>query len=70
MISAKTRYETHNGKLLAIIEIFKPWGYYQEDFKYEVFILMDHNNLKRFIDNVSITMVILSLLIMHILYDI
>ena len=32
MIATKTRYETHNNKLLAIIEAFKTWKRYLEDF--------------------------------------
>ena len=31
MISAKTRYETHNNELLAIIETFKTWKHYWKD---------------------------------------
>ena len=50
MIPAKTRYKTHNQELLAIIEVFKTWRHYLEGYKYEVFILIDHNNLRQFID--------------------
>ena len=31
MILAKTRYKTHDAKLLAIIKAFKNWRYYLED---------------------------------------
>ena len=55
IISAETRYETHNGKLLAIFEALKTWRYYLEGCKYEVFILMDHNNLRHFIDAKSLS---------------
>ena len=50
MISAETWYKTYNQKLLAIVEAFKTWRYYLESYKYEVFVLIDHNNLCWFID--------------------
>ena len=34
LIPAKTRYETHNGKFLAIVEAFKTWRHYLEGCKY------------------------------------
>ena len=55
MILIKTWYETHNGKLLAIIEIFKTWRHYLKDCKHEVFVLTDHNNLRCFIDTKSLS---------------
>ena len=45
MFPAETRYETHNGKLLAIVEAFKTWRYYFEGCKHEVIVLTDHNKL-------------------------
>ena len=45
MIPAKTRYKTHDGELLAIVEAFKTWRHYLEGCKHEVLILTDHNNL-------------------------
>ncbi len=50
MIPAETRYETHDGKLLAIFKVFKTWRYYLEGCKHEVFVLTDYNNLQRFMD--------------------
>ncbi len=50
MISAETRYKTHNQELRAIVEAFKTWHYYLEGCKYKVLVLIDHNNLCRFID--------------------
>ena len=44
MISAKTRFKTHDGKLLAIVEAFKTWRHYLEGCKHEVLVLTDHNN--------------------------
>ncbi len=55
MIPAETRYETHDGELLAIIETFKTWRHYLEGCKHEVFILTDHNNLQRFMDTKSLS---------------
>ncbi len=50
MISAKTRYETHNDELLAIVEVFKTWRHYLKGCKYEVLVLTDYNNLQHFMD--------------------
>ena len=55
MILAKTQYETHNGKLLAIVEAFKMWHYYFEGCKHEVFVLTNHNNLYHFMDTKSLS---------------
>lgn len=45
MILDKTQYKTHDGKLLAIIEIFKTWKYYLKDYKHEILMLIDYINL-------------------------
>ncbi len=50
MIPTKTRYKTHDQELLAIVEAFKTWCHYLEGCKYEVFVLTNHNNLRRFMD--------------------
>ena len=55
MIPVKTRYETHNSKLLAIVEAFKILQHYLESCKYEVLVLTDHNNLHRFMDTKSLS---------------
>ena len=55
MIPAKTRYKTHDGKLLAIIEPFKTWRHYLEGCKYKVLVLTNHNNLHRFMDTKSLS---------------
>ncbi len=31
MIATKTRYQTYDGKLLTIVEIFKTWKHYLKD---------------------------------------
>ena len=55
MIPAETRYETHDGKLLAIVEAFKTWQHYLESCKHEVLILTDHNNLRQFMYTKSLS---------------
>ena len=55
MIPAETRYETHDGELLAIVEAFKTWRHYLEGCKYEILILTDHNNLCQFINTKSLS---------------
>ena len=55
MILAETRYETHNGELVAIVEAFKTWKHYLEESQYEVLVFTDHNNLCRFIKTKSLS---------------
>ena len=55
MIPAKTQYKTHNGKLLVIGKVFKTWRNYLKSCKHEVFILTDHNKLRRFMDTKSLS---------------
>ena len=55
MIPAETRYETHNGELLAIVEAFKTWRHYLEGSQHEVLVLTDYNNPHRFIETKSLS---------------
>ena len=55
MLPAKIRYETHDNELLAIVETFKTWKHYLENSQYEVFILIDHNNLRQFTETKSLS---------------
>ncbi len=55
MIPAETRYETHDGELLAIVKAFKTWRHYLEDYKHKVLVLTDHNNLHHFMDTKSLS---------------
>ena len=55
MIPAETRYKTHDGKFLAIVEIFKTWRHYLKGCKYEVLILTNYNNFRCFIDIKSLS---------------
>ena len=55
MIPTKTWYETHDDELLAIVEAFITWHHYLKSCKHEVFVLTDHNNLRRFMDTKSLS---------------
>ena len=55
MIPAETRYETHDGELLAIVEAFKTWRHYLKGCKHKVLVLTNHNNLRRFMNIKSLS---------------
>ena len=55
MIPVETKYKTHNGEFLAIVEVFKTWKYYLKSFWHEVFVLTNYNNLRQFIDTKSLS---------------
>ena len=55
MIPAETRYETHDGEFLAIVEDFKTWKHYLEGFRHKVLVLTDHINLQQFMDTKSLS---------------
>ena len=55
MIPAETRYETHDGELLAIVKAFKTWKHYVEGSQHEVLVLTDYNNLQQFIETKSLS---------------
>ena len=55
MIPAEICYETYDGKLLAIVEVFKTWRHYLKSCKYEILVFTDHNNLCRFMDTKSLS---------------
>ena len=55
MIPAKTWYKTHDGELLVIVEVFKTWRYYLEGCKHKVLVLINYNNLRRFMDKKSLS---------------
>lgn len=50
IIPTKTQYKTHDGKLLAIVEVLKTWHHDLKYYKHEVFVFTGHNNLYRFVD--------------------
>ena len=55
MIPAETRYETHDGELLAIVEAFKTWRHYLEGSQHEVLVLTNHKNLCWFMETKSLS---------------
>ena len=55
MILIETRYETHNGELLAIVEAFKTWRHYLESCKHEVLVLTNHNNFCQFMNTKNLS---------------
>ena len=55
MIPTETRYETHNGELLTIVEAFMTWRHYLEGCKHELLVFTDHNNLRQFMDTKSLS---------------
>ena len=55
MISAETRYETHNVEFLAIIEAFKTWRHYLEGSWHKVLVLTKHNNFRWFMETKSLS---------------
>ena len=50
MIPAEARYEIHDGEFLAIVKAFKIWRHYLQGSRYEVLVLTNYNNLRRFMD--------------------
>ena len=50
MTDIETRYEAHDGELLAIVEVFKHWRHYLEGSRYPVVVKSDHANLRAFMD--------------------
>ena len=55
IIPAETWYETHDSELLAIVEVFKIWKHYLEGCKHEVLMLIDRNNLHRFMNTKNLS---------------
>ena len=55
MILLEIRFEAHDQKLLAIVEAFKTSCHYLESCKFEVLVLTDYNNLRRFMDTKNLS---------------
>ena len=55
MIPAKTQYESHNSKLLAIVKAFKTWHHYLKGYNHKMLVLINYNILCRFIDIKSLS---------------
>ena len=49
MISTKQNYETHNQKLLIIVQVFKIWKHYLKNNSKTIEIWSNHNNFRKFI---------------------
>ena len=55
IIPVKTWYKTYNGKLLAIVEVFKAWRHYLKGCKHKDLVFKDHSNLRCFMDTKSLS---------------
>ena len=55
LILVETRYKTYNQELLSIVEAFKTWRHYLENYKFEVLVLTGHNNLRRFMNTKNLS---------------
>ncbi len=55
MNPTETRYETHDGELLVILEAYKTWRKYMKGGKHKVLVFTDHNNLQCFMDTKSLS---------------
>ena len=55
MALAEWNYETHDAKLLAIVEGFRTWRHYLKRAAYTILILIDHNNLKKFMETTCLS---------------
>lgn len=55
MIPAKTRYKMHNQELLAIVVALNGWLYYFQSYKYDIFVLINHNNFCQFMDKKNLS---------------
>ena len=55
MNSTQCNYETHDQKLLIIVETFKHWRYYFEKAQHEMLMLTNHHNLKKFMTTTKLS---------------
>ncbi len=55
MIPTETWYKTHDEEFWVIVEAFKTWCQYLKGCKYEVLILIDHNNFRQFMNTKSLS---------------
>ena len=55
LMDAETRYETHDGEMLAIVEAFKTWRHYLEGAQKPVIVWSDHANLRAFMSTKGLT---------------
>jgi hypothetical protein len=52
---AELNYQTHDQELLAIVKSFEKWRHYFEGSQYPIEVLMDHNNLRYFMETTALT---------------
>ncbi len=55
MLDAETRYEIHDGEMLAIYAAFQEWRRYLEGSRYPIVVLSDHANLRYFMTTKALT---------------
>ena len=55
IIPTEIWYETHDNKLLAIVEVFKIWRHYLKGCKHKVLVLTDYNNRRHFMDTKNLS---------------
>ena len=55
MAPVERNYETHDAKLLAIVEGFRTWRHYFEGAAHTILVLTDHNNLKKFMETTRLS---------------
>ena len=55
ILPIERNYETHNAKLLAIVEDFQTWRHYFEGTVYTILMLINHNNLKKFMETTCLS---------------
>ena len=55
IILVEIQYKTYNNELLAIIEALKTWRHYLEGYKHVILVLINHNNLRHFMDMKNIS---------------
>lgn len=48
MTDTESRYETHDGELLAIVMAFRYWRHYLEGSQHPITVKTDHDSLKYF----------------------
>lgn len=55
MLFFEQNYKTYDTELLAIVKGFKTWRYYFEGAAYTILVVIDYNNLKKFIETTCLS---------------
>ena len=69
MIFAKTRYETHDQKLLIIIMTFKQWRHFLKNNRHFIIVLINYNNLRYFMITTSLNRCQIKWILILVEYD-